>query len=112
MPRNKPQAKHLNKARNCRKSVQRKALNENRLPRNIQIDYIVKNLGELCDDDVEEVISHINDLNKHNSTTKKKRTELVRHINSLPDSQIENAHSLLKTMVYPKGKNFGEILSP
>src|ERR1044071_2500877 len=111
MPRLKPQAKHLSKARNCRKIVQKKLSNEHNSQKNTRIN-LIKNIDELSDNHINEIINYMNNLNKDNSIANKKRIELIKHINSLPDSQIEKLHSLLKTMVYRKGKNVGEILSP
>ena len=101
----KPQVRY------CRKISQQRIANNSQ--RNLQLKYIAKSIDKLNDNNINEIFNHINELNENNnSTTRKKRVELIKYINSLSDFQIEKTHSLLKTMVYPKGKNVGEILSP
>src|SRR5436190_19912993 len=103
MPHVKSQAKHLKKARNCRKLIQEK------IQKDVKMNYIMKNVD---DSNIEEVINYINNLNKNDSVANKKRLELIKYISSLPNSEIENAHSLFKTMLYTKGNNTGKILFP
>src|SRR6266545_20522 len=93
----KPQVRY------CRKISQQRVANNSQ--RNLQLKYIAKSIGKLNDNNINEIFNHINDLNENNnSTTRKKRVELIKHINSLSDFQIEKTHSLLKTMVYLKAK--------
>jgi len=130
MPRSKKQAKHLIKARNQRKSTQLKNSYERY---NAQIE---ESLSESSDNTIEENYNEINENIQNNNELndqenfseldnnmpivgelndniiEKKRVELIKIIKSLPDFQVERALFLLTTMVYPKGKHAGEILSP
>ncbi|CAG8713178.1 17007_t:CDS:1 [Dentiscutata erythropus] len=111
MPQKKLQKKHLIKACTCRKAVIQKELMKNNSQRIYQISQITETFNKLNDEEFNKIFQYINNLNKPQIGITKKRRNLIKHIELLPDIQISDVYNLLKTMVYPKGKDIGKILS-
>jgi len=104
--------KQLKDARNCRKVVIKTVNDEIRSERQIKIDEIISSLEKMSENEINEFYKYINDFSKSQTSIDKKREKINKYINDLPDDQIFDAQNLLETMVYPKGKHQGEILSP
>src|SRR6185369_3342254 len=104
--------KQLKDARNCRKVVIKTVNDEIRSERQIKIDEIISSLEKMSENEINEFYKYINDFSKSQTSIDKKREKINKYINDLPDDQIFDAQNLLETMVHPKGKHQGEILSP